>query len=299
MKLRRLGLNDKRYVRKFLSLAPHNLSCYAFENIYIWKDLFDIYLAEIKDNLCIFFEDRAGSFLYLPPLGKRADVNVVSRVFDIMDSRNKNRAASRIENVEEEDIIFYKGLGYECVYKSCDYVCKRADLAGLKGDRFKTKRKSVNYFVKHYRFEYLPFSPACKKGCLALYDIWQESRKKQNNDSLYQAMLEDNRAALKTMLDACRSLNCTGRIVKVDGEMKGFTFGFKLNNGAFCILYEITDLSVKGLSQFIFREFCRELKYRFINIMDDSGLENLKRVKLSYRPAILSPSYIIRREGAC
>jgi hypothetical protein len=53
----------------------------------------------------------------------------------------------------------------------------------------------------------------------------------------------------------------------------------------FCILYEITDLGIKGLAQFIFRRYCQELKdYKFINIMDDSGLENLRRTKLAYKP---------------
>jgi hypothetical protein len=69
-----------------------------------------------------------------------------------------------------------------------------------------------------------------------------------------------------------------------------------LNHDTFCILYEITDLSVKGLAQFIFREFSRELKgYRYLNIMDDSGLENLKQVKLSYKPVRLIPSFTAQR----
>lgn len=297
MSLRKLSIKDKKYVDRFLALRPHRLSSYAFENIYIWKNLFDIYLAEIKDNLCVFFESKAGLFLYLPPMGEMRDAAVADRAFRIMDNRNKHRSVSRIENAEEEDIPFYKDIGYECVYKSCDYICKRADLAGLRGDRFKTKRKSANYFVKHYRFQYLPFSPEYKNGCLTLYDLWEKNRKREYSDSIYQAMLEDNRAALETMLGACRSLDCAGRIVKLDGGIKGFTFGFKLNDDVFCVLYEITDLAVKGLAQFIFREFCRELKYRFINMMDDSGLENLRRVKLSYRPESC-PSYIIRRKGA-
>lgn len=93
-----------------------------------------------------------------------------------------------------------------------------------------------------------------------------------------------------------QNLNCIGRIVKVDKEIRAFSFGFKLNAQTFCILYEITDLQVKGLAQFIFREFCREMAdYKYINIMDDSGLENLKQVKLSYHPIKLVPAYIVQR----
>jgi hypothetical protein len=67
----------------------------------------------------------------------------------------------------------------------------------------------------------------------------------------------------------------------------------------FCILLEIADLSIKGASQYIFWKFSSELKdYTYINIMDDSGLLNLKTVKLSYHPEILASNFIISRPHA-
>ena len=51
---------------------------------------------------------------------------------------------------------------------------------------------------------------------------------------------------------------------------------------------------VPGLAQYIFREFCRTLsRFEFINAMDDSGLEGLRRAKQSYHPAMMVPSYIV------
>jgi hypothetical protein len=99
------------------------------------------------------------------------------------------------------------------------------------------------------------------------------------------------------LLDDYSGLKIVGRVVKIDKKIKALTFGFRLAEDTFCILYEITDLSIKGLAQFIFREFCRELAdYKYINIMDDSGLENLKKVKLSYHPVKLVPAYIVKRK---
>ena len=108
--------------------------------------------------------------------------------------------------------------------------------------------------------------------------------------------MDDSLNCLKLLLKDCGYLGITARIVKIDNEIKAFTFGYKLNKDTFCILYEITDLTVKGVAQFIFRVFCEELKdYKYINIMDDSGLENLKVVKLSYHPVRLIPGYIAKR----
>jgi hypothetical protein len=111
-------------------------------------------------------------------------------------------------------------------------------------------------------------------------------------------MLRDAQACLKVLLDNYAHLDCLGRLVKIDKKIKAFTFGYRINADTFAVLFEIADLSFKGLSQFIFRELCRELAgYKYINIMDDSGLENLKRVKLSYHPAGLIPNYIVKRQG--
>jgi len=112
-------------------------------------------------------------------------------------------------------------------------------------------------------------------------------------------MLEDSGICLKILLDNYPDLDFMGRLVKVDGRIRAFSFGFKISLDTFCILYEIADLSMKGLAQFIFQRFCLELKdYKYINIMDDSGLENLKHVKLSYRPIKLIPAYIVKRKDA-
>ncbi len=42
MKLNKLTVKDKKLFDKFLGLKTHSLSVYAFENIYIWRGLFDI-----------------------------------------------------------------------------------------------------------------------------------------------------------------------------------------------------------------------------------------------------------------
>ncbi|PIP20789.1 MAG: hypothetical protein COX40_02890 [Candidatus Omnitrophica bacterium CG23_combo_of_CG06-09_8_20_14_all_40_11] len=299
VKLKNLSIKDKGTFSKFLGKSRHELSVYAFENIYVWKGLFDIYWSVIENSLCIFFKDKIGCFLYLAPLAENRNPEVIQQVFEIMDRVNKNKDISRIENIEEGGLSFYEGLGYACQIKSYDYICKRGDLANLRGNKFKSKRACFNYFIKHYGFQYLPFSLKYRGDCLELYDSWAKERKIKNQGHIYQCMLEDSRISLKNALDNYPDLDFIGRLVRIDKKIKAFTFGFKLNQDTFCILYEIADLFIKGLSQFIFRRFCSELEgYKYINIMDDSGLENLKKVKLSYHPAKLIPAYIVKRKNA-
>ncbi len=298
MRLNNLRLRDKQLFDKYLSLAEHNLSVYAFANIYIWKRFFEIRWALIEKSLCVFFQDKIGSFLYLPALAEANNPQAALEAFAILDKLNRNPEFAHIENVEERDLEFYQGLGFRCALKSYDYLCERADLAKLQGDKFKSKRASCNYFIKHYDFEFKKLELSDRTGCLKLYNLWERGRKSGNADPIYKGMLEDSRLSLKEALANYEALGFQGRVVKINKEIKGFSFGFALNADVFCILYEITDLSIKGLAQFIFRSFSRELKnYKFINIMDDSGLENLKKVKLSYYPARLVPAYIVRRKA--
>jgi len=186
MKLKELTLQDKILFQKFLSLSRHELAVYAFENIYIWKALFKIYWVIIDQNLCLFFRDKTGCFLYLPPLGGNTSPLAIQESFRTMDSFNANKSISRIENIEERDLKFYYKLGLRVVYKSCDYLCNRRDLAELQGNKFKSKRASHNYFIKHYTLEYLDFTPQCRRDCLELYDLWARQRQKTSQQNYQQ-----------------------------------------------------------------------------------------------------------------
>lgn len=297
MALNKLLLRDKKIFDKYLSLDRHELSAYSFANIYIWKKLFDISWAVIEKALCVFFQDNIGAFLYLGPLAKKNNPEVVACVFEILDRLNRNPEFTHLENIEEKSLDFYRNLGFECSLKSHDYICSRQALAELKGDKFKSKRANYNYFVKHFDYSYQGISWEDREECLKLYSLWVKERKLGNTDRIYQEMLEDNRIPLKEALDNYSKFDFRGVKVKINQEIKAFTFGFELNKDTFCILYEITDLTIKGLAQFIFCKFAQELEnYKYINIMDDSGLDNLKRVKLSYRPKYLAPAYIVRRK---
>ncbi|MFA5090301.1 MAG: phosphatidylglycerol lysyltransferase domain-containing protein [Candidatus Omnitrophota bacterium] len=297
MKLKKLCLKDRPVFDKFLYLTPHSLSVYAFENIYIWRGLYEISWGICEGSLCIFFRDKTGCFLYLPPLAKTINPKAIRAAFEVMDSQNKNCDISRVENLEEKDIALYERLGYACRFKSVDYICLRKELAALRGNKFKHKRACCNYFTKNYFFDYMPFSPRHKAGCLNLYNRWMRQRSRGNRDKIYRMMLLDSRICLKELFGGLRGLEINGAIVKMGKGIKAFTLGFRLRPDTFCILYEIADLSIKGLSQFIFRRFSEELaQYRYINIMDDSGLENLRNTKLSYRPCKTAKAFIAARK---
>ncbi len=299
MKKNQLKLKDRSLFDEFISASAHELSSYSFANIYIWNRLYNIFWEMFDANLCVFFQDRLGCFMNIAPLGKYLSPKALSRSFALMDKLNRNTDISRIENIEQDQLLFFKGQGFDCAHRGNDYIYSRLQLEQLCGSGFKSKRSSVNYFTKNYSYRYLHFSKKYAGECLKLYRKWKNTRKTQGREPHYAWMLEDSLGCFKNALGLYNKLGIEGRVVLVEGELKGFTFGYRLNSDTFVILFEIADPEIKGLAQFIFREFPAELKnYKFINAMDDSGLENLKKVKLSYHPVRLAPAYCANRRNA-
>jgi hypothetical protein len=296
MHLEILELKDKPLIQKYLALEKHSLSNFSFSNIFIWRDLFDIRWALVDDNVCIFFQNALGCFMYLPPLGKNVNANTVEKIFRFMDSVNRDKAVSRIENVEDKDLEFYRNLGLHCKLKDKEYLYRNADLINLSGKRYRTKRTACNYFLNNYNYEYLKFNKDMIKGCLELYDSWKRQRREKYSDSIYQQMLEDSFYAHKLSMDFSDELGLLGRVVRIDGVIRAYSFGYRLNSDTFCVLLEVSDLKTKGLAQFIFRALCSENKDAdYINVMGDCGLDNLRKVKYSYCPYKFQYSYSVMR----
>lgn len=185
-------------------------------------------------------------------------------------------------------------IDFNSLKKFPDYIYFQKDLAGLMGNRYKHKRACCNYFSKNYKFEYLTYKQNMKKDCLKLFSKWASERKKKFPDLYYHKLLEDSFSAHKLAIENYKALGLIGRVIKIRGKICAYTFGFPLSliegegrvrESMFCVLLEVCDLKFKGIAEFIFREFCRELSdYKYINTMDDSGLENLRLSKLSYHP---------------
>ena len=300
MQLQPLTLNDKPIFDAHVHRTCTRLSHYVFAPLYVWQEHFQFYWTLLSDYLCIFAKQGDDYFMPILPMPfeieNRSYLNVINQAYQFMLASNRNQHIARIENVPQEMISFFKKNGFCATVKETEYLYETEALAELRGDRHKQQRHAYNTFViAHPSTELRPYCPNARDECLALYDRWRERRSQKYDDPIYNAMLNDSQSAHRIGVSEAQALGLVGRIVRINGEINGYTFGYPLNTDIFCVLFEITDLRTKGLAQFIYREFCRELKdtYRWINAMDDSGLESLKRVKNAYRPIELIPSYNI------
>lgn len=298
-----LTLADRARVERSSASIVTPLAAYAFAPHFIWRGVFSYWWADMAEHHCLFAEHADGIFMPLPPLGTEPmatpNPQAFAEAFAFMRRRNRGSAVSRVENVPEEWKPALEALGYRLVSKDPDYLYRASDLADLAGDRYKSQRAACNRFVRDHggnRHRYEPYQETDREACLSLYRTWAAQQEARNLDAVARHMLTDSGSAHQEALSHHRALGLIGRVVRIDGEIRAYTFGFERSPSVFCILLEVADRGIQGLAQYLFREFCREAVgrgYEFINTMDDSGLPSLARSKNAYHPFRLVPNYIV------
>jgi len=327
-----LTLGDRNRFERAVAAVETPLAHFAFAPHVIWGELFRYSWAEREDHFCLFAEYSDGIFMPLPPLpfapmgrevGSRFEVRdkppvvlprtsypvpgsslaprtphlatVLAECFAIMRKRNKGSGVSRIENVPEEWVAGFEAAGYQVKPKDSDYLYRTADLAALAGDRYKSQRAACNRFEREHRHSFEPYQDSDRDACLTLFREWAGQKQTAGLEEAGRHMLADSESAHREALTHHRELGLAGHVVRVDGTVRAYTFGYERTSSVLCVLLEVADRTIAGLATFIFRGFAREAAgrgYELMNTMDDSGLPSLAHSKRAYHPLRLVPSYI-------
>jgi len=288
---------DRRFFEGALSatvndLSPTPLSAYSFAYHYLWQDHFRFLWTYTAGHLFLFAGYEGHLYMPLPPLGP-FDAKAIRLGWELLERENRLASVSRIENIPETWVEGYERLGFRLLSKDPDYLYLRSDLENLCGNRYKSQRWACNRFERGLRPELVPYTTDQEEACRRLLLEWEGDRLRRHPGADYRAMLQDSRAVhLRALAEAGR-IGLTGRVLRTEGDVVGYSFGYPLSAQTFCILLEVTRLPQIGAAAYLFRAFCRELYgYTWINTLDDSGLANLQRTKEAYSPVRKIPSYI-------
>lgn len=317
--LQKFDLKAKPVMQKYLSELQSDIEIditdYTFAANYIWLSSASGFYAIIEDSFCLFVMNGSELGMLLPPLGKIKNLkNAIEKCFKIMNANNSSNYYSRIDYVSERILekfavmiddnanIFDVFADYIFEKKLVDYVYKTDNLIELKGNSYHTKRTEINKFKNTYpNFTVEMLDPLKHKGdIINLANLWLQERVKYMPKAEADAFMEgiyQEKSAIKKLLENYDELELIGIVLCIDGALQGFTVGEKINDNVASVILEKTNFEILGCAQFIFREFSKILKSEynceFINVGDDMGFENLKKVKMSYRPEYLLIKYSI------
>ena len=240
---------------------------------------FDFKFETINGQLCVFAYQGKESFLYLPPLGGESDKITIKACFEYM---GKSRIA-RVENISANQLALLKPDGYNGYLKAYEYLYRRIDLEKLAGNKYKSKRHDVNLFQKNYpQVQFRQFKSSDLNACRDLYQRWSKNRLAHCDDPVYTLMLAENSGVHALLMKHADDLGLIGRVLDIDGEIAGYTFGFILDEKTFCVNLEVTDLDKTGSAAYIFNCFCKDPalnRFELINTMDDFGMPNVADFK--------------------
>lgn len=311
-------LSTKVVMDSFLNQLDLDTSDYTFAANYLWLSNGSGFYAIIEDCFCFFLLSHGQLSMLLPPIGQ-ADKAIIAMhtCFNLMEENNHSGVVARIDYVDEfllasfiDDLekgaLIFDFLEEYIVERTLvDYVYLAQELIDLPGAGFSNKRNEINRFKRvhaDHRVELL-HPQIHYQGILSLLNKWIADRIRflpQEESERFLDGIYSERLAIKRMLSDYDYLDLIGIVILINDEIKGFTVGEKINNHTASVIVEKTDFEVLGCAQFIFREFAKILAQEYhvenINVGDDMGFENLKKVKLSYKPSRLIPKYTIYKK---
>jgi len=277
-------------LKRYLCRGPHLLSGFSPVQILLWRPFFDITWMKVKRALCLFYEDAAGCFMPLPPLGP-VDAATMEACAAVMMRMNRESPVSRIENIAAEDLELFRQLGWRVYEKGPEYIVRRLDIAVLRGERFRHRRNVYNRFLRQPDICFRDYQSGDRSRVLGLYRRWARGRRAATEDPVARQMLKDSGRALEHMLDRLPRSCFIAKVVEAAGRLVAFTSGDPVSPDVFCVHFEVADRGVPGAAQFIFTELARTLACPLINMMDDAGLPSLRESKLLMRPVMTPMAY--------
>ncbi|MBJ6725131.1 DUF2156 domain-containing protein [Geomesophilobacter sediminis] len=281
---RGIELSDKPLLdRLFRELEPR-ISEFSFANLFLFRVVHDYRLTMVGDAVVVLGKGYDGTPYFLPPLS--GDIPAaLARLWGEgltlygADDPFRERYLREVEAVEDRD--------------NSDYLYLREELATLPGSRFHKKKNRVNYFSLRHSFTVEPYRDGHLEGALALLEEWRRVRAAQGD----QVGGEVEGAAEALRLN--RELGLEGVVVLVEGEVRGFALGERLNAETCVCHFEKADLFMDGIYQLVNREFARLLftDCTYINREQDLGDLSLRQAKLSYQPVEMVRKYRVKGEG--
>lgn len=270
-------LDDKPLLDGIFAELQPRISEFTFASIYLFREAHDYRLARIGATLVILGRRYDSAPCFLPPMGDDVPA-ALGRLF--ADGLSLYGAG------EEFVATYLAGSKAEIVADrdNFDYLYLREELAGLPGKRFRKKKNRVSYFVRRHPHTVETFAPRHLESALRLLDEWR--RVKGDSDS--RSMALEAAATAEALLKA-DELGLHGVVIVVDGEVRAFALGERLNRETSVCHFQKADPFAEGAYQLVDREFNNLLftDCKWVNREQDLGEPGLRESKLSYHPVEL------------
>ena len=275
---------------------PWHLQCseYTFTNLFVWGAENKIMIAEENDTMFFLLNFGENSRFMFAPLTRdpKGDYKAaLDRACEYCREHGIPEVFKGISGPIKEAFERAGGYVIEEDRDNSDYVYTMEELRDLAGKKLHGKRNHINQFMGLYgeSFEYVELTPDMLSECLALYREWLVGKEADDDPDARGECL-----AIKLIITLMEELGVVGAGIRVNGALKAYTIGERIDGEMAVVHIEKADAEVPGLFTVINNQFIKnELSdMKYINREEDMGIPNLRKAKLSYRPCKLLEKYI-------
>lgn len=159
-----------------------------------------------------------------------------------------------------------------------DYIFTRNKLSTLAGRDLSSRRNLLHQLEKNYTVISKPITPADTTLLKEVLETWQINASTADDENDYQACSEG--------IEHFFHLKLFGHIAFGNDKPIGFTIGEILNSITAVIHFSKSDLSIKGVTPFLYSDFAKNLsaEIQWVNLEQDLGKLALRQAKHAYRP---------------
>ncbi|HWQ79175.1 MAG TPA: phosphatidylglycerol lysyltransferase domain-containing protein [Anaerovoracaceae bacterium] len=298
-----ITIEKRPVLEEYLQSFEYGTSGMSFTSLYMWRNINNFSWQIIGDYLCVsglshLELEKEEPFLF-PPFTKTGTYDPKSLNWTIKEAKkifeSKGYVFSiRLMPTHMIDIIEAACPGEFQFFDdrpNYDYVYRTQDLIDLKGREFHSKKNHLNYFLNHYKYEYVVLTSAMAEQ--AMQFIREFNERKQLPDHEMQLLKMEERA----MSDVLHNLEAVGYLtaaIVIDGKIEALCIGGKINKNTIDVHVEKANIAYRGLYQLINNEFCKHVaaNIEYINREEDMGIPGLRKAKLSYKPVKLVEHHI-------
>jgi len=250
----------------------------------MWQDEFAYALA--SKGPVSFILAHYDKYVYLPVPPQPFSAGTVQTAFEYMKKVNgPGPGISRVEGLTEDQKKSAESWGFSIRPTLTEYLYDRSQLAGLHGDPYRAKRAEINHLVKEHSVVLRPYRESDLKACGDLFDLWKKQRLPALQGAMGEKMLLSSQKAHFRALHQGEGWGMDAWVVVLENRLAAYSVGVPLSPDIYGVNLEVTDLTVKGLSAYIFANICRQMEsFSYINTGDAEGLPRLAESKEHWHP---------------
>lgn len=265
-------------------LGPTPFLGVSLPGLLMWRDRYHYVLA--RKGPASFLLSSCPGEVYAPrPPAPFTEENLKT-LFDYLRLVNgPPPGPSRVEGLTESQALEAESWGYAKRVATTDYVYDREKLAGLHGDSYRDRRNEINSLARDNEIHLRPLDHSDLSSCDDLYGRWMADRS-AHLDAIGKRMMEQSRAAHRQVLanHAAWGLEAWG--LEVSQRFAAYSVVGPLQEDTQGVWAEVSDLTLRGASAYIFVNLCRNHSgFTWVNSGDAEFLPSLRESKEHWHPA--------------